>query len=997
MNTLITAKSSTAVKYPQQTLQDFAKDSLFTYGSYVVEQRAIPEFRDGLKPVHRATLWAMCDLNLHHNGPYKKAAKVVGETMGNYHPHSDSSIYESLVGLVNSATPLIAGYGNFGDHSSPPGASRYCFIGSTRVMTDSGLIKLSDVPALCSEYEIEDSSRLLVSENTHVPINTKVSSLKSKKQATVWVNSGKHTTLKITTNYGNCIQCTPNQPLYVLTQNGFCWKEAQDLRLGDSVCMKRGTDCIVKANKLLPEFDMSMVPHRATVYPLSYFPSCMSTDLAFVLGALVSEGAGGHYGVYFSNSNRTFYGAFVDAWKKIFDSRIKTTQEFRHPSPDGLQVKTCKAFIANYAVMRLWFENLGVCFGSYNQVVPEVIFQANKQEVAAFLQALFEGDGSITADKGKIRISYWSVSKQLVEDVQQLLLNYFGIVSTIREDLIRKAFILSVTRLSNVELFANEIGFVSIKKSKRLTQAVCTAIEASKYRNSKGGSIHGMPKDFLVEARESFLRKYYAPGKPHRDEFGGYDTAGKHRLFIKLPNDVDNFQQHVYSHYGLASQHWPTMANKLLDVASRNYVYGYIKSIETMEEPEWVYDLTVPSTHAFVANGVISHNTECKLSVLSDLVLLDKDYLEVIPMMDNYSNDRKIPLYLPAKLPVALLIGNFGIAFGVAASCPSFDLEGVIALTKRAIAFVTNEDTNPITATECANTLSFSFKFGGNCVSSLQDISQFMKKGKGTLQFRPITERVLDGKSKRYLIRSACPGGFSTPEGIDKTLSIIASIKGVSSISEGTDSRGMLYTITLNKSTTAQAAKSIFDEIDRVLLKSESYDLGFTARSVNNVTFFRTNIPKLLIRWARWRVALEKHVLANLANKEKEKLAKLKLIAKAISNIDIIADALKAQDPESFLMGKLNITAEQANYIRDLKFRQLERQDLNTVKTKIMDCINTVKQYGLDYKSPCNRIVTNLCEIENKTMSLTKQTPSRKTKSNKHKSSVIAGTVSTPA
>ncbi len=91
--------------------------------------RALPDARDGLKPVHRRILYAMRGLRLDPNGAFRKCAKIVGEVMGNYHPHGDSSIYEALARLAqdfNVRYPLVDGQGNFGNiDGDNPAAQRY--------------------------------------------------------------------------------------------------------------------------------------------------------------------------------------------------------------------------------------------------------------------------------------------------------------------------------------------------------------------------------------------------------------------------------------------------------------------------------------------------------------------------------------------------------------------------------------------------------------------------------------------------------------------------------------------------------------------------------------------------------------------------------------------------------------------------------------------------------------------------------------------------------
>jgi len=113
---------------PTRTLQEEVEGAFLEYAMSVIVQRALPDVRDGLKPVQRRILWAMHDANLRPDRPFVKCARVVGEVMANYHPHGDTSIYEALVRMGQSfslTAPLIDKHGNFGSPSDPPAASRY--------------------------------------------------------------------------------------------------------------------------------------------------------------------------------------------------------------------------------------------------------------------------------------------------------------------------------------------------------------------------------------------------------------------------------------------------------------------------------------------------------------------------------------------------------------------------------------------------------------------------------------------------------------------------------------------------------------------------------------------------------------------------------------------------------------------------------------------------------------------------------------------------------
>jgi DNA gyrase subunit A len=120
-------------------IEDEMKKSYMDYAMSVIIGRAIPDVRDGLKPVHRRILYAMYEMGNRHNKPYKKSARIVGEIMGKYHPHGDAAIYDTMVRMAQDFSlryMLVDGQGNFGSiDGDPPAAMRY---------TESRLARISD-------------------------------------------------------------------------------------------------------------------------------------------------------------------------------------------------------------------------------------------------------------------------------------------------------------------------------------------------------------------------------------------------------------------------------------------------------------------------------------------------------------------------------------------------------------------------------------------------------------------------------------------------------------------------------------------------------------------------------------------------------------------------------------------------------------------------------------------------------------------------------------
>jgi DNA gyrase subunit A len=171
-------------------IEDEMKSSYLDYAMSVIVSRALPDVRDGLKPVHRRILYAMQELGLRFNSPYKKSARIVGEVLGKYHPHGDSSVYEAMVRMAQDFSMrycLVDGQGNFGSmDNDPPAAMRYTEAKLARIADemlvdidkdtvdfvpnfDDSLEEPSVLPAKLPNLLINGSSGIAVGMATNIP------------------------------------------------------------------------------------------------------------------------------------------------------------------------------------------------------------------------------------------------------------------------------------------------------------------------------------------------------------------------------------------------------------------------------------------------------------------------------------------------------------------------------------------------------------------------------------------------------------------------------------------------------------------------------------------------------------------------------------------------------------------------------------------------------------------------------------------------------------
>ncbi len=149
------------------TIEDEMQSSYIDYSMSVIVSRALPDVRDGLKPVHRRVLYGMSDLGMLHNRNYKKSARIVGEVLGKYHPHGDSAVYDSIVRMVQDFSlryPLVDGQGNFGSVDGDSAAAmRYTEVRMKRISEEL----LTDINKETVDYQTNFDDTL--SEPTVLP------------------------------------------------------------------------------------------------------------------------------------------------------------------------------------------------------------------------------------------------------------------------------------------------------------------------------------------------------------------------------------------------------------------------------------------------------------------------------------------------------------------------------------------------------------------------------------------------------------------------------------------------------------------------------------------------------------------------------------------------------------------------------------------------------------------------------------------------------------
>jgi DNA gyrase subunit A len=592
--------------------------SYLDYAMSVIVGRALPDVRDGLKPVHRRVLYAMYDGGYRPDRSYSKCSRVVGDVMGQYHPHGDSAIYDTLVRLAQPWSlryPLVDGQGNFGSPGNDPAAAmRYCVVGETRVrMADGSSVRIDQL--------VPDAV-----PNSDNPVDLKVLDRNGMPvSASTVFHSGEHETLTVRTTNGFELTGTRNHPVLCLVNllgvPTLLWKLLEELRPDDVVVLSRAEHV---------EFGA---------------PSRQERQAALLAGAWVSEGWFSEQRAGFNNTDREFFDLVLAAYDEVVGgpryvySRVIASGSLLHE-------------IDVQDVSRLRDSVLGEVQGarSDRKYVPEFVWQGTPTVKADFLKALFTGDGSASAlPRNTVQISYSTRSDRLAREVQQLLLE-FGIVSSLCRYAQGEIKVV-ITNRRDARRFATAVGFLG----------------------EKGVKLHTILRDIPVTS--SALSKDHVPFLAEflrRPESAA--TPADHQWLRR--HNVDRVERWEQDPEGLLDRLDPKAEAVAAPLVDGRFHYARVAEVrESGVRPVWSLRVETED-HTFLTDGFVSHNTECRLMPLAMEMVrdIDKDTVDFSP---NYDGKTREPDILPARFPNLLVNGSTGIAVGMATNIPPHNLREV--------------------------------------------------------------------------------------------------------------------------------------------------------------------------------------------------------------------------------------------------------------------------------------------------------------------------------
>lgn len=331
-------------------------------------------------------------------------------------------------------------------------------------------------------------------------------------------------------------------------------------------------------------------------------------------------------------------------------------------------------------------------------------------------------------------------------------------------------------------------------------------------------------------------------------------------------------------------------------------------------------NLAQPSKRYFLVEGqgnwgsysndgaAASRYTEAKLSKYAEEFLLHKDYLKVVPYVENFDGSEVEPLFLPSRVPVSLMLNIQGIAAAARTGLPSFTLDSLI---DACIYYIKNDD---LPYEECK--LEFTSIYGGKVISTKEEIKDLIMNGSGSITFES-EYNVFHDRIEIYGV----PDNFN----MEKVISELNELQEVKSVrDEGSEK--IKIVIYLNcKSNDLKALEKILKKTQTKALYSINV-LNRTLEEDKILTNYKeTSVIKVLINWCKFRISLEKKYLNFLISELEKNISYQKLLLLASKNLQVIFSALQKKDTLEEIIEKLKINKEQANIILNLPVKRLSK------------------------------------------------------------------------
>lgn len=954
----------------QREITEEMQQAYLEYAMSVIVARALPDVRDGLKPVHRRILYSMHEMGLRPGAKYQKSAKVVGTTMGSFHPHGDTAIYDSLVRMAQDFSlryPLVDGQGNFG-----------CFTGDTQVLlTDGRSISFKELVREHKNGKINYTYTF-----NHETNSIEIGEIKSPR-----LTKKNSKLVEIVLDNGEKMRCTPDHR-FMLRDGSY--KQAKDLATGESLTAGYFRFSTAKDDK-------NAVGYRMIWQPIKKVWSWvhrLSDDFNIENNVYTKSSGRVRHHANFNKLNNNPDNIKRMDWKehwilhyKLASERHKNDPEYVRKLAEGRdkyinknrhlfaerarklnkKLWSSKKFREKHRerIQKLWADPV------YKNFMREISSKAMKEKWQDESYGKFMSE--LKSREMRARWQDEAYKKRMAKSMKEISLKIWSNPE-------RRKFLSNLMKEKNG---TSEARKRQSKISKELWKdpAYKSKYSQEHFRNA-GLALWSKPgikelhrekakkqwenpefRRMVSEAtRERNLKRLETQPDFMREL--AQKSAASLRNKWKLTEYKDKVIKSKILGYanGLLTQHGEVTEviyennrtnngiprfekalhyfNDAETLSEQARLYNHkIKSVRFIEKREDVYDLTVDKTHNFLlAAGVFVHNsidadapaamryTECRMAPMAEELLSDIEK-DTVNFQDNYDASVQEPKVLPSRVPNLLINGSMGIAVGMATNIPPHNLSEVLD----ALAYLAdNSDASVDDLTQFVKGPDFPT---GGVIYNEHDIRNAYATGRGPLVMRGKAE-ITEGKRGFQIIVTEIPYQVNKSELIKHIADLVKEkkIDGIKDVRDESDKDGLRVAIDLKQDA---FPRKVLNQLFKYTELQKSFHFNMLAL-VDGIQPQILGLKGMLEKFIDHR----KEVVIRRAKydlqKAKDRAHILEGLKKALDHIDEIIALIKKseskEDASSNLIKKFKFSDRQANAILEMKLQALaglERKKIN--------------------------------------------------------------------
>jgi DNA gyrase subunit A len=955
------------------------KDSYISYAMSVIVGRALPDARDGLKPVQRRILYTMLELGLEAGKPYKKSARIVGDCLGRYHPHGDTAVYDALVRMAQDFSvryPLVDGQGNFG-----------CFTGDTPIKLLDGrdlsfeeLAKEFGTRRIFHVYSVDKEGRITVGQAKNPRITRRKSEL-----------------IELTLDSGEKIRCTPDHR-FMLRDGGY--KQAKDLTGDDS---------------LMPGyFKSAPVKEELNDYLAVLQPKTGAYEFVHQMVDRWSEVKG---------LSPRFHSPFVRHHKNFnrFDNRPENIQRMTFLEHLHLHAGQMKKLWESEAFRTRQREGVKQYYRTNPKAVEsrrirmtaqnrsEGFRKSNGLKIAQRLRERFKSDPRLAVEISRRMRALWQDPDYRVKMSQALQ----GIEKRplteeqsrrVRQIISEKSKAMWGSSKREEIIQAIRLSLSRPDVRKKISESSRRLWKNPAYRAKYGeGHFSRMAKILWEQPETAALHREKIIGQRKDEGFRRRQREGVQRSNARrLAQEPDMMQtlaaraatslrtlwktkeyrqrvmrSKVLRHGAFLIGRFPgeaitpelydqTKPNSGLPRADRlrTYFSSFDEMIEQaktynhrviskrmLDERVDVWDITVEEHHNFALSaGVFVHNSidgdqaaamrysEARLAAVSDGLLADLDK-ETVDFSPNFDESMVEPRVLPAALPNLLVNGSSGIAVGMATNIPPHNLgeiaEGIVAVIEKP----------EIDVKELMKVVKGPDFPTGGLITGKQGISDAYSTGRGILKVRA-KAHVEQGKGgKEAIIVTEIPYQVNKTTLLEGIAGLVREkkIEGIADLRDESDKDGLRVVVDLKRDANSQVVlnqlfkhtqlETTFGVI--LLALVESRPKICSLKQLMQV--YITHRKEVVIRRAKFEL-----------RKARERAHILEGLKIALANLDAIIKLIRRskseEEAKEGLVKQFKLSGSQAQAILEMQLRRLTALERIKIEQEYLEMIKRIAE-----------------------------------------------------